>query len=118
VKKSISRLALAIRIRKAVYPALSDRKLFTRQPGLNSLAISENFHIASAVSPIFMSFSVWPILNQTGLSPHPIREDKVMNLIRMPDGSFILIWFRRGDWERDLLRYVSAPLGLLTIRSC
>jgi hypothetical protein len=115
-KPTLTRLSVAIRIREAVSPALMDQKLFWLQAkGPVSFWIGESFLIASAQTPRFTSLEVWPFVNEGELTQFPGDADKVLNLHRLPNGSYKLVSFRRGDWEKDLLRYISAPLGLLTI---
>lgn len=119
LKRPLTRLALAVRLREAVLPALGNPKLFkceVRDHGCHWL--SESFHIASLVTPHFASFEVWPIRHKSGLAKYYNADGKVMNLHRSPYGQFELVSFRHGDWEKDLLRYVGAPLGLLTLRPC
>jgi hypothetical protein len=118
----LPRMVIARRIHDAVYRSLHNQKLFTLIPDdfpeIESLWVSESFHIVLTATQWFTAFAIYPVLNNTGLNEHPQAESKVMNLHRLPDGSYNLPTFRRGDWEEALLRYVGAPLGLLTIRPC
>jgi hypothetical protein len=118
-KRTLTRLEIAIRIYEAVFPALNNRRLFSACPnGPGTWWTSESFHVATIATPFFSSLSVWPVRNKTDLTEHPECEAKVMNLHRDPYGEYELVSFHHGDWEQDLLRYVGAPLGLLTILSC
>jgi hypothetical protein len=119
VKSPISRLERAIRICSAVLPALRLVHLFQckSQPPC-SLWVSAGFHIASAATPFFTSFEVYPFPNGDGLAEHPSGPGKVMNLHRDPYGRYKLVSFRAGDWEHRLLLYVGAQLGLLTLGCC
>jgi hypothetical protein len=118
-QRAVPRLTRAIRIREAVLPAMGNPSLFTFNPDSPfPVWISRDFHIATAVTPLFKSVEIWPIKNSTGLEIHPEADAKVMNLHRDPYGRYELVSFKGGTWEQDLLRYVGAPLGLLTLRAC
>lgn len=107
---------MAVRIREAVIPALNNPKLFSFRPvGPGSLWASKSFHVGSITTSAFTSLEIWPVLNDTGLSEIYDAEDKAFNLRRLWDGSHEVVSFRRGAWERRLLAYVGAPLGLLTL---
>lgn len=113
----LAQIAVAVPIYEAIFPALSRRELFMPcKLGPGFIWISESFRVGSVTTPNFTSMEAWSILNGTGLMLYPDGQAKVLNLSRNSDGSFELVSFKRGDWEKDLLRYVGAPLGLLTIQ--
>jgi hypothetical protein len=119
MRPNLTRLERAIRIRQAVVPTLSNTKLFRFNPHCPfPMWVSRDFHIATAITPRFKSLEVWPVNNGSGLKEHPEAEGKVMNLHRTRHGQYELVSFRHGGWEKALLRYVDAPLGLLTLRAC
>lgn len=119
-QRALTRLTIAVRIRKAVWPVLSDPSLFTCQRACHGLFWrGASFHVASVQAPSFTSFEVWPIFDEAGLSKRPIADEKGLNLHRSAYGEYDLVSYRnRGEWEENLLRYVGAPLGLLTLQAC